>query len=578
MDYKKISIEDINEDCEEAIISNDYYDAIIEYEGDLTDEIEKYDPECVQVLNDQYAIFHVELINNSVWATLGTYGFSVTATSSLHGPYGKSSMESSGILVFHTHPYLPLTGRGVLVGVIDSGIDYTHRVFTYEDNTTKIASIWDQTIKGNPPEGFEYGTEYLMEDINTALESEEPFSIVPSIDITGHGTFLSGMAAGREVIEEDFVGAAPDAELAIVKLKPAKEHLITNANIELDEPAYQSTDIMLGVKYLIKKANELSKPLVIVIALGSNQTGHDGTSILESYLESIADKRGIVLVTAQGDESNLSHHYRGQFVKNEASKNVDIKVGENNKGFNVLLWSKSPDKLSVAVTSPTGEYISRIAPRLDILQVIQLVLEKTEVAIFYELTESRTGDQLIVVSFRNPTPGIWTITVFGDLIVNGRFDMWLPRRGWVKEDTVFLEPDSYTTVTVPGTSVSLITSGGYNHKTGSLYISSGRGLTREDELKPDIVSPGVKVYGPLPGNKFGTMTGTSISTAITGGASALLLEWGIVLGNDVEMNTGKAKNYLIRGAYRKDELKYPNPEWGYGELNLFSVYESIRGS
>lgn len=559
--------------CNEIILSEEYRDIIIEYRKSLENSILLFKPKCIQIINDQYAIFHLPLEQDLPEVTV-----EITGTPSLLGNYAKSSLDSSGILNFHTQPYVPLRGEGVLIGIVDSGIDYTNRVFTYEDNTTKITSIWDQTVQGNPPDGFLYGTEYSMEEINRALKAEEPYKIVPSEDVTGHGTFLAGIAAGREIVEEDFIGAAPDAELVIVKLKQAKEYLKNTFFIRKDEIVYQSTDIMLGVKYLYEKATALGRPLVIIIGLGTNQTGHDGTSFIEDYLDSIARRTGVVIVVAAGNEANLGHHYRGQFTLNETYKNVEINVAKDEEGFVFSTWGNAPDKISMGITSPTGEYIERISPRIFQEQNIELILEKTKIRVLYQLADIRTGDEAIFVVLENPTEGIWTFTVFGDLIVNGRFDMWLPREGWNKKETRFLQPNVYTTITVPGTSTNLLTVGAYNHRTNSLYLNSSRGLTRVNKLKPEIVAPGVDISGPLSGNKFGTMTGTSISAAIAGGASALLLEWGIVLGNDTNIDTQKATNYFIRGATRRDELEYPNREWGFGELNLLGTYETLRGT
>lgn len=557
----------INHNNENIVTSEEYLDHIVEYEKDnLMNQIKEYNPVRIQIINDNYAIFHI--------STEGEAENPIENFPALYGPYDKSVMDAANVLTLHNHPYVPLRGTGVLIGIVDSGIDYTHRVFTYEDNTTKIQSIWDQTIDGDPPQGFIYGTEFDMEDINRALQSDEPYSIVPSRDMTGHGTSLAGIAAGREVIEEDFVGAAPGSELIVVKLKEAKKYFRSWWMIEEEQTVYQSSDIMMGVRYLYQKAQILRKPLSIIVGLGSNQGSHDGTSILEEYLGGIAIREENVVTIAAGNEANLGHHYKAIFEDGENYKNVELNVVKGEKGFVVSIWSKTPDKISIALTTPSGEYIERLSPLIK-KQDIKLTLEQTIIEVFYQLSNPRTGDQVVFVKLITPTEGIWTITVFADLMVNGRIDLWLPREGWIKKETTFLQPDSYTTVTVPGTSVDLITSGAYDAKTNTLYINSGRGLTRDNELKPDLVAPGVNVKVPLPANTFATKTGTSISSAIVGGVSALLLEWGIVLGNDLQMDTRKAKNYLLRGAARDEERIYPNREWGYGKVNLLGTFEDI---
>lgn len=575
---KQTTIDTFGENCLEAIVSPEYIDLIVEYSGTLDEVINQYNPDCIQVIDDQFAILHIYVGQNCAQRIqMGGYGFR-SLLPALIGPYGKEALSNSGILTFHNQPFVPLRGQGTLIGIVDSGIDYNHPVFKYEDNTSKIQYIWDQTIQGEPPEGFGYGTEYSNEQINRALNSENPLEIVPTTDPTGHGTFLAGVGAGREAPQANFIGAAPDADLIVVKLKQAKQCLKDYYIVEQDESVYQSTDLILGVKYLLEKSKQLNKPISIIIGLGSNAGAHDGSSMTETYLLSVANRRGNVISVAAGNEGNKAHHFKTIFLKDDVSKDVEINVAPNESGFILNIWANAPDKISVSITSPTGEFIDRIPARLRQTEEINLVLEDTNIYVEYQLNEERTGDQRIVVRMEKPTEGIWTITIYGDLIVDGRVDVWLPRDGFIKEGTVFLMPDPYTTVTFPSTSIGLMTVGAYNHQTDSLYLATGRGLTRDMEMKPNLVAPGVNVIGPLPGDRFGTMTGTSVGTAITAGAASLLLEWGIVLENDRDMYTSKVINYLIRGADRKESINYPNREWGYGSLDLLGTFESLKGT
>lgn len=255
---------------------------------------------------------------------------------------------------------------------------------------------------------------------------------------------------------------------------------------------------------------------------------------------------------------------------------MEINVAKEEKGFYLNIWTQIPDIVSIAITSPTGEYISRIAPRVTKREDFSFVFELTTISVTNVLLEPITGDQLIFLKFKKPTEGIWTLTVFADLVVNGRFDIWMNRRGWISKNTKFLQPDVYTTVTEPSTIKDVLCPGAYNHKTDSIYINSGRGLNRRGEVKPDMVAPGVDVYGALPENTFGYMTGTSVSSAITGGAAALLLEWGIILGNDIDIDTLEAIQYFRKGARRDEKIVFPNREWGYGELNFIGILEYFR--
>ncbi|WP_330626141.1 S8 family peptidase [Vallitalea guaymasensis] len=563
--------------CKQAVISEEYFDLLIEYES-IEDIYERYNPECIQILDDQYAVVHIFIGDNDGCRRI-IDRVNLSDIPHCFGPYAISALEDAGILTFHNQPYVPLRGGGVIIGIIDSGVDYTDSIFKYEDNTTKIKAIWDQTIQGSPPEGFIYGTEFTEEQINEALQAEDPLTIVPSVDETGHGTFLAGMSAGREDRANNFVGAAPDASIVVVKLKEAKRCLkdfyLIGDNLN---SVYQNTDVIFAAKYIRELSVKLQMPLSMIIGVGSNQGAHDGSSITESYLQSIARRIGNTVTVAVGNESNLAHHYRGQFEEDDEFKNVEIKVPPNEPGFTFNIWSNAPDKISISITSPTGEFIDRIPATLAKKEEIKFLLERTTIYIEYQLSEGRTGDEVIFVRMEDPTEGIWTITVYGDLIVNGRIDVWLPRKDWVREETQFLLPDPFTTITDPSSSIGLLSVGAYNHRSGSLYLSSGRGLTRDDVLKPDLVAPGVGVVGPMPDDTYGPMTGTSISAAITGGAAALLLEWGIIKGNDPTMDTGKVRNYLIRGAKRKRSIKYPNSEWGYGELDLLGAFQAIRGS
>jgi subtilisin family serine protease len=560
-------------DCEEAIVSQGFVDYIVQYENNITAAMIRYNALCYQIINEKYAVLHTPLDV----ARLDLAEFDISITPRLLGPYGIASVEASGMLVFHDQPYLPLRGTGVIIGFVDTGIDYTHPAFVYEDNTTKILSIWDQTIIGNPPSNFQYGTEYTEDMINTALASPDPYEVVPSVDTVGHGTFLAGVAAGRYVEADNFVGGAPDSDIVMVKLKPGKDYLRELYLIRDDAMVYQDNDIMMGIKYLIQKAALYGRPLVICIGLGTNQGSHDGTAILEEYLANIANTVGYGVCVAAGNEANSGHHYMGHYFMGAPYEDVEIRVAPREKGFSIQLWAQAPDIYSIGILSPTGEFISRIPARIGTRDEIDLLLERTTINIEYRLIEERTGDELIMVRFETPTEGLWTIRVYGDVTVIGHYHIWLERDGWIDPDTQFLNSSPYMTITVPATNEIPLTVGAYNHRTNSIYIGSGRGLTRGNILKPEIVAPGVDVSGPFPNDQYVAMTGTSVATAHAAAASALLMQWGIVMGNSPNMDTRTIKKLLIRGATRMPQFDYPNREWGFGSLNVFNSFEIIRG-
>ncbi|TCT17154.1 subtilase family protein [Natranaerovirga pectinivora] len=571
MKNKNIESQQLSElDCKVAIMSNAFADYIVDYEGDFSEITQRDNAICYQVIDEKYVVVHTPRIESPF--------FDFPNMPSLFSPCGISSVDSAGILLLHTQPYLTLRGSGVLIGFLDTGIDYTHPAFIYEDNTTKILSIWDQTIQeGIPPINFLYGSEYTSFDINQALVSDNPYDIVPSIDEIGHGTFNAGVAAGRYIEREPFVGAAPDAEIIMVKLKPAKEYLKEIYLLREDAVAYQENDIMLGIQYLMQQASIYGRPLVICITVGSNQGSHDGTSILEEYLERVSKIMGYAVVVAAGNEANLGHHYLGNYPEGTPFQDVDISVAENERGICAQIWAQRPDVYSVGILSPIGSVVPRIAPSIQLQEEFDLLLERTRIYIEYQLIEDNSGDQLIILRLQNPTPGIWTIRIYGDVVVTGRYNIWLDREGWIFPRTQFLSPNISDTITIPGTANTPITVGAYNHLDNSIYIGSGRGPTRDGRLKPEIVAPGVNVIGPLPNNQYGSRTGTSISASHVAGAAALILQGAIFEGVIGITNTRSIKNMLNRGATRRSPIIYPNYVWGFGELDLINSYEILRG-
>ncbi|ROR23647.1 subtilase family protein [Mobilisporobacter senegalensis] len=565
----------MTEDCIAQIVSNDYADFLVQYTIDITRLQEQYQTECIHEISSRFAVVHIpvsRITNRSI------YEFTYAAFPSLYTTVDTSSLEASGIFRVQTLPNFALRGQGILVGIVDTGIDYTHRAFRNADNTTRIHSIWDQSIQsGNYPEGFYYGTEYSREQINEALSSEEPLSIVPSTDENGHGTFLAGVAAGSTDEENDFTGVVPDAEFVVVKLKEAKPYLKSFFQVPEDALCYQENDIMHGVKYLYEMARSLGRPIAICIGLGSNQGGHDGRGALSTYISTISDQVGVSVVVASGNEGNAGHHYFGTIDRAIGSDTVELRVGENETGFTMEVWGYAPNTYSIDILSPTGEYIPRIPARLGESREINFIFERTTIFVDYSIIESETGDQLILLRFRDPTPGTWRFQVYGrgDLIHS--FHCWLPITGFISPDTYFIESNPDTTITSPGNAYVPLTVTAYNHRTGSIYINSSRGFTRTNIAKPDIAAPGVDIQGPVFNNEYGIRSGSSLAAAQATGVAAMLLEWGILRQNLRIMDGYEVKNYLIRGARRTPGQLYPNTQWGYGILDIYNTFISLRG-
>ncbi|MHC1724042.1 MAG: S8 family peptidase [Aminipila sp.] len=494
--------------------------------------------------------------------------------SNVFGLTDQESLEDSGIIQVQQQPYLNLNGTNVLVGFVDTGIDYTQKVFQYEDGTSKIKYIYDQSIPGNPPLGFPLGTEYTNEQINAALASDTPYEIVPHRDEAGHGTFLASVAAGRSI--DDYVGAAPDSEIIMVKLKKAYPFYLERYSVPIEqENAFGSTDIMLGVEYILQKSEELNRPVVICIGLGSNYDSHDGESLLEDYLFNTCSIPGVCTCISVGNESQARHHFFQQIAQNGSPINIDIKAGENAGNIFVVITNKYSDRISVSLRSPTGELISRVPAKAGRTFTTHLVLEQAVVSVSYYFPVGGSGNQTTIVKILDATPGIWTITVYGDIIIDGNINAWLPITGFVSPTVEFLSFSPYTTITSPAINLGPIRCGAYNSTNNSLYPRSSWGPTRHSENVPDFVAPGYQVGGFYP-TGYGTMDGTSVATAITAGASALMLQWGIVNGNDSGFNTPIIRAYLIRGCRRSDLIKYPNVQWGYGTLDLMQSFTHMR--
>ena len=544
-------------------------------DGSVLDKVLKDIPyiRLGKIVHGDYAVFYMDSRNFfDLFQVIGTTHAEMIPEAM--GLMGRASLDASNITQVQQHPYLDLRGRGTLIGIIDTGIDYTKKAFQFEDSTSKIKYIWDQTIDGTHPKGFAFGSEYTNEQINQALKSDTPYNVVPSVDTVGHGTFLASVAASGQ--DSDYLGAAPEAELLVVKLRRLHPFFYDNFVIpENQENAFSAADVMLAIQYMVDKAQELEMPLSICIGLGSNMSGHDGYSILGQYISAISQSTGVCICAAAGNESNAGHHASGTIHSETTPYDIQIRVPENANGFPVYIFVNATDRMSVSVKSPTGETIPRAVPKSGSLIETKLIFEKSIVRSIYYFPLAETGVEIIVVSIQNPTPGIWTITLYQDTGINGRFDAWLHVTGLITPGIEFVVPDPNTTVVVPATSIGCITVGAYNDKDNSLYINSSWGPSRDAQQKPDLVAPGVDVVGINPMGS-GTMTGTSVAAAITAGACALMMQWGIVEKNDVSLDTYRIKANLIRGCNRDLDIQYPSPLWGYGKLDLLNTFKGLR--
>ena len=580
-------------DCSSLIVSEETGDYIIEYNSLYFEQIQRQDGVCISCVNDTWCILYTNYPGSrNINIQQGYY-----SVPKLYGLMDTTSFDASGITATLNQPLLNVRGQGVLIGFLDTGIDYLREDFKASGGRTRIAAVWDQTIQSvnyeedtgeaagteqydrEQVQGMvQYGTVYTREDINAALaaerEGQNPYDIVPSRDENGHGTFLAGVAAASETA--DYIGAAPEAEILMVKLKPAKKYLRDFYLLPERVEAYSETDMMMGVRFLQQYAIREKKPLVICVGLGTASGSRTGALPFADLLNTLARQVNTVVVTCTGNEANNRTHTSGLAVSDTEPSEIEITVGADERGFVMEIWAESLDILSVAITSPSGERISRIPARIDTGGVYNFLLDRSQVAVNYRVVESASGYEVIFMRFINPAQGIWKIHVYSLTNIVGRYNAWLPLKQFLSGDTYFLNSNPSTTLTEPGAAERVISVGAYNHITDASYAASGRGYTATGLIKPDFVAPGVDVYGVRAGGGYTTRTGTSVAAAHAAGAAALLLTWGVTDGNLPYMGTNEVKSVLIRGAKRENSTVYPNNIYGYGKMDVIEAFNKLR--
>ena len=562
----------------EKIVSNDYYDLITDFvlpggvSGNLRDAV--YQPVSGEI--------GISYVNRNDIPPMSVSNFTYPIIPSLYGlmqnaeSFDPTPLIHSGITQIQGSA-LALTGRGVVIGFLDTGIRYEEEVFRNEDGSTRILGIWDQTIQtGQPPAGILYGTEYQREQINEALQSENPRQIVPSYDEIGHGTALASVAAGSSLRNGlGFLGAAPQADIVMVKLRQAKQHLREFYLVDESVLAYAESDVMVALKYLESYAVSLNRPLIICMGIGTSMGDHEGHSTLATYLNQIATRRSRVVIVCGGNEGNSAHHYVGTSIEGlrETVDNVEIRVDGTQIGFTAELWGSVPARHSIAIRSPGGEVTPTVDFREQESRRFTFIYERTTIEVDHILVEQGSGEELIFFRFIAPTPGIWTIQVtISESNGESNFHIWLPLTQFLQSNTYFLRPSPYITLTEPANIREVISVTTYNDVNGSFWAESGRGFTRLNRIKPDICAPGVNISTVL-----GKRTGSSMAAALTAGAAALFMEWAVVRGNQTRVESRELKNYLIRGADRSPEIDYPSREWGYGKLDLAGTFDVLAG-
>lgn len=467
---------------------------------------------------------------------------------------------------------LSLSGKGVFVAIVDSGIDYRHRDFRNQDGTTRILNLWDQTGTGSPPAGYHIGTEYTKTEIDAVLNSERMTADeevrgenrVLTVDNSGHGTAVAGIAAGNGSSSEGiYRGAAPQSELLIVKLGQPRENGFP-----------RTTELMQGLDYVIRKALEYRRPVAVNVSFGNTYGSHDGTTLAERFIDSLANIWKTVICVGAGNEAAGAGHTSG-VLKAEEEEIVEFAVQDRQPELSIQIWKEYEDEMEISIIAPSG---IRVGPIKQVLGSQRFEIERTEILLYYGEPNPYSTAQEVYISFLPETDyidsGIWGIVLTPVSIVRGAYEMWMPGQQVLNRGTGFLYPTAKTTLTIPSAAANVVTVGAYDSRTFSYADFSGRGYTRiTNQIKPDLVAPGVNVRTTRVGGGYVEMTGTSFATPFVTGAAALMMEWGIIRGNDPYLYGEKVKAYLRKGARALPEFEeYPNPYVGFGAL---CVRESI---
>lgn len=573
--------------CTNSVASEDFADFIAPYFTTPEEFIRSQGTDCIDFVNSTLAVVYVPLST----VTPSTYtSYTYSAVPKLYSLLDVTSMDAAGITPAGELPVLNNQGAGVIVGFVDTGINYTDSLFRNVDGSTRIIGIWDQTNNSDNSNNIEnetvkpfsafsalYGTQYTAEEINLALNSDNPASIVPTRDENGHGTFLASIAAGNRDERAGFSGAAPQASIAMVKLKPAKQYLRDFYLIQDGAEAYQENDIMMGVSYLYFLARKYSMPLVVCIPLGTNIGSHMGMSRLGQYLNQVSLSNGSAVITAAGNETGARHHFRAVMDASTDEVTAELRVGEREAGFSMELWAENMGVYTVGFISPTGEVAREISVPLRGENTVSFLLEQTQITVYTQIADVSAGSQFIFMRFENPMSGIWRILIRNSLDIRETFHIWLPVRGFISDETYFLRPDPDTTITDPGNARYPITVTAYDHTKNSIYIHASRGYSLSGRIKPDLAAPGVNILGAsVSGRRLTRMSGTSVSAAHLAGAAAILLNWGVLNANYPYLNTPVLKSIFVRGAQRNPALTYPNREFGYGTLDLYEAFLHLR--
>ncbi|MBX7312019.1 S8 family peptidase [Clostridium chauvoei] len=566
-----------SEACKKFDEDPEYMKIIVEYQGDFIDEISKIDDVCGRVINDRYGVVYVKqkdlmnLINNL--NTITYFEFD-----SVYVLEDVSAISTAFIPQVQSGDYLKLNGEGTIVAILDTGINYLDEAFLDENGMSRIEYIFDKSII-DEKNNFEYGVVYSKEDINSAIkaksEGKNPYEIVKSKDQYGHGTSMAAIVGGR-LENRNIESVAYKCNYIIVKLK---ENIKAQKWFGTNNIIYSVSEILEGIQFIVEKSRILKKPLVIYIPLGSTEGSHTGNTVIEKYIDLISQTRGTVVVTGTGNQGIFGGHVNGKIHKPLDTQIIELLIGEKQRNIYFDIWVKKPSRVSLNVISPSGEStgILPITTRGTIES--KFVFENTNLKVYYYWPDELTGDEIIRVVLEDLKPGIWRFKVRGDYILNGEFNAWLPPESILQEGTSFISSNPYLTMTIPGMSRYIIVNSWYNQNNNTINGYSGRGeqwIGYGQNTEPIMTVGGDKIKPIGKNSEIIYVSGSSASSAITAGACSLLLQWGIVDGNDKIINAQKMITYFMRGVRKRPGDVYPNPEWGYGKLDMLTLFQNIK--
>ncbi len=551
----------------EKIISEAYVDLIM----DIASAGQYADADAMTPLDEQYVIVHIPE-NDMGKNALGIYPYEMFPTLFTGITDTISQAKGEGM-----RPQdFGLSGQGVLVAVIDTGIAYAHPAFLGQDGTPRIVSIWDQTLEQGPcPEGFSYGTEYCKEDFTRALQDVQPLQLVPSADEVGHGTLLAAVAAGNADAATGCSGVAPAAELVVVKLKPAKKKLCTLFCVPEAAHVCQETDVLLAMEYVRRVALRKGMPLVICLAMESTQGNRPDNGVMGAYLNRLAQSERIGVVLTAGTAGNKQRHTMRKMTQVEKSTEIAWYVGEKDSTFAMEIWECTQNRVCLELISPAGEPIGPIYPRAGRCMSFQCLFSPTMLWVNSSVQPHTGGKQLFLLRFQNAQVGAWRCKLYNVDSRSCVLHTWLPSGTWLTEKTYFLEPNATHTITYPGSADAPLTVAAYHLQTNQVLAECGIGAWGDAACKPDLAAPGEGFLYPLWHKKVCSIGGVGTAAAYAAGMMALVFEWAVERKHYPHITGVDAKHLLMRGA-KQEGAVVPNPVWGYGKMDFHGFLQNLR--